>query len=164
MFENKYTRDKEWAKDIYGYICIKRPIMFVFYVLFAIYLIKGILDLIIIHRAELFCFIVPLAWCVVIAFSYKRNVKLALRRDMELHSKPIDVTVTVTDDMMIHSQSTGAEYNLRYSDIKKAVQTKKYIYVWSKANMLYSLKKDAFTYGSADDFVKFLRSKGIKIK
>ena len=92
------------------------------------------------------------------------NVNITTERDFELHGKAIDVTVTVAEDKIKQSQSTGSEFQLNYCAIKKAIQTKKYIYLWSNTNLIYSLKKDSFTFGAADDFLLFLNSKGIKVK
>ena len=83
---------------------------------------------------------------------------------MEIHKKPIDVEVRITEEKIIQSQSTGSEFTLDFVDIKKIVKTKKFIYLWSKTNMLYSLKNDGFTVGSADAFITFLNEKGLKCK
>lgn len=43
-------------------------------------------------------------------------------------------------------------------------KTKNLILLQSKASLIYIFRKDTFTKGTTDDFVIFLRSKGIKIK
>ena len=43
-------------------------------------------------------------------------------------------------------------------------QTKNLILLKSRANLIYILRKDTFTKGTKDDFIAFLRSKGIKVK
>ena len=99
-----------------------------------------------------------------IAFMYRKNVVTMIKRDQEIHGKEIEVNLTVTEELIKQSQSTGSEFQLNYRDIKRAIKTKKYIYLWSKTNMLYSLKLDSFSVGTADDFLIFLRNKGIKVK
>ena len=164
LFENKYTRDKEWAKDIHRYLYFRRPVMIVIHILYVLSLVVGIYTSIITSSVFWFGLLFPIFWCVLIIFLYNTNVNITTERDFELHGKAIDVTVTVAEDKIKQSQSTGSEYQLNYCDIKKAIQTKKYIYLWSNTNLIYSLKKDSFTFGAADDFLLFLNSKGIKVK
>ena len=164
LFENKYTRDKEWAKDAYSYIHFRRPIIIVFDVLFALYLIIGVFNSITTRIIDWYFITIPFIWCILIVFLYSKNVNTILKRDLELHGKVIEVNVTVTKDLIIQSQSTGSEFQLNYCDIKKVVRTKKYIYLCSKTNMLYSFKRDSFSIGVADDFLLFLKNKGINVK
>lgn len=161
-FENHYVRDKEWAKDILKFTCFKRPIHFVFYILSAICLCFGIYFIILYSYFNFIYFFVPLFWMFAVFFVYFRNVNIVLKRDIELHGKPIDVTVSVTDNSIIMSQSTGSEYTLNFSEVKKTICTKKFICLWSKTNMLYPIKKDGFTAGSYEEFVSFLKNKDIK--
>lgn len=164
LFENKYTRDKEWAKDIYGYIYFRRPMMIVLSIIFLLYLLIGIYNLMIACAVDWFYIFFPVAWYAYIAFSYRRIARTVINRDLEMHGKAIEVTVTVSEDVIKQTQSTGSEFQLNYGGIKRAVQTKKYVYLWSKTNMLYSLKKESFSLGSTDDFIFFLKNKGIKVK
>jgi len=164
LFENKYTRDKEWAKDIYSYISFRRPIIIVIDILFALYAIIGIYNSIVTHSIDWYHILVPIIWCIFVVLIYVRNVKTVIKRDLELHGRAVEVTVIVTDDIIKQLQSTGSEFQLNYCDIKKVVQTKKYIYLWSKTNMLYSFKKDSFIRGNLEEFLCFLEKKGIKNK
>ncbi len=164
LFKNNYTRDKEWAIDIYRYIYFRRPIMIAFFVLFAFYLIWGIYDSIVGNSFN-WCFVsLSLVWAALVILLYNKNVKTIIKRDIEIHGKAIEVTVTVTDESIKQTQSTGSEYQLNYNDIKMAVHTKNYIYLWSKTNLLYSFKKDSFSIGNKEDFLIFLKNKGIKVR
>ena len=164
LFENKYTRNKEWAKDIYAYFSFRRPLRVVLSIVFAIYLIIGVYNSSVTGVLEPYLIFVPLVWYAAIVLSYFINSNIVIKRDIELSGKPIEVVVTVTDDIIKQLQSTGSEYKLDYYDIKKVVRTKRYIYLCSKTNMFYSLKKDSFSVGNAEDFLSFLKSKGIKVK
>ena len=164
LFENKYTRDKDWAKDIYSYIYFRRPIIIVLDIIYALYLLIGIYNSITSNVVDWVPILIPIIWCAFVAFIYRKNVNTVIKRDLELHGKAIEVTVTVAEDIIKQSQSTGSEFQLNYCDIKKVVETKKYIYLWSKTNMLYSFKRNSFSFGAADDFLLFLKNKGIKVK
>lgn len=164
LFENKYSRDKEWAKDIFGYLNIRRPLTIVLDVFFSLYLVAGIYRLVADKVVEFGFFIAPLLWVALMLYIYNKNVRVTLKRDLEIHGKPIEIAVTVTDEIIRQTQSTGSEFQLNYIDIKRVVITKKYIYLWSKANLLYSLKKDAFLVGSSEEFLAFLKSKGVMVR
>lgn len=161
LFENKLMRDAEWAKDCYGYIYFRRPIMIVLDVLAVLYLIWGVYDLVV-NSVINVVIIFPVFLVVLTTLVYRKNSKMSLKRDFEVHGKAIEIVTTVTDKGVEMSMSTGALYRVSFNDIKKVVQTKKYIYLWSKTNTLYPLKKDSFSVGSAEDFLLFMRNKGIK--
>lgn len=163
LFENTYTRDREWAKDCYSYICFRRPIVIVMDVLAGLYLAWGVYDLAV-NSAINVLGIFPFFWAVMSVLLYRKNCKLTLQREFEVHGRPVEITTTLTNDGIAISQSTGAQYRVSFNDIKTVVQTKKYIYLWSKTNMFYSLKKDGFSVGNGEDLLHFLRNKGIKAK
>ncbi len=164
LFENSHIRDKEGTKDVYGYICFRRPIIIVFYVIFALHILANIYNAIAIDIYYGYYIFFPVIWVALVVFLYNKRVNTTIKRDLELHGKAIEFTLRVTEDMIKLSQSTGSEFQINYRDIKKVVQTRKYIYLWSKTNMLYPFKKDAFTVGNADEFLLFLKNKGMKLK
>ncbi len=158
LFENKYVRNKEWAKEVYRYIYFGRPLVIALEVMLVVSFILGIIytkwHVVFSIGLTVFFFVLM---CV-------RNVKTLLKRDLELHGKAVEVIVTVTDQIIHQWNSTGAQYHLNYVDIKRVVRTPKYIYLWSKSNMLYTLKKDSFSVGDDVSFLIFLNNKGVKAK
>lgn len=138
--------------------------MIVINAILALYFVLGIFTLIFDDYFSWYSFIVPPLYWLFVFFTYKRNTKTALMRDLEIHGKPVEIVVTVTDEIIKQSQSTGSEFQLNYIDIKKAVKTKKYIYLWSKTNLLYSFKIESFTVGSASTFLAYLQSKSVRVK
>lgn len=163
LFENKHTRDREWAKDAYQYMFFRRPAAIVCFVLLGSYFLLGIWDSVVTGNVSWSLLMVPLVWAALVIFLYNRNVNLTIKRDVELHGKEIDVIVTVTEEAIRFSQSNGAEYQLNYADIKKVICTKKYIYLLSGAKILHSFKRDGFSSGSAEEFLNFLMRKGVKV-
>lgn len=162
LFENKYTRDKELARDLYGYMYFRRPIMIVLDIMFALCLLIGIYNSIMAGVVNWVYILWPIVYYAIAVWLYSMNVRAVIKRDLESHGKPVEEIVTVSEDKIRLSQSTGAEYHLNYCDIKKVVQTKKYIYLLSKAKLIYSVKRDAFTIGDAATFLAFLKTKGLK--
>ncbi len=165
LFENKYTRDNKWAKDVYGYLNFRRPLHIAFYVFFGLFISFHLFMFFVYGNiASLIYLIIPAFWFAFVIMMYFKNIRITMQRDMEMHGKPIEISVMVTDEIITQKQSTGSELKLNFSDIKKAVVTKNYIYLWSKTNLIYSFKKDGFIVGNAADFLTFLKSKGIKVK
>ena len=50
---------------------------------------------------------------------------------------------------------------LPYDKVKKIAQTKSLIILRSQANFWYILPKNTFTKGTAEEFLAFLKSKGL---
>ncbi len=164
LFANRYTRTGEWAKDIYGFIYFRRPVMIALHLMIMLYLAAGVAKLVFWNDFDVFFFGFPVFFELWTVLFYRRNSSAVLKRDLEIHGKPIEVVVEVTEEGIRQTQSTGSEFKLKYCDIKRAVQTKRYIYLRSKTNMIYSFGKDSFTVGTAEDFLQFLKSQGLKVK
>ena len=164
LFENSYIKNREWAKDVFGYINFRRPLIIAFDIYFFLGVVLDIVDIIVNKNINVYLFILPIVWIFLQVFIYVKNVNVTLKRDLEMHGKPIEVTVIVTDENITMVQSTGSEIHLNYADVKKAFQTKKYIYLQTKTNLLCSFKKDGFSFGNKEEFLIFLKNKGIRIK
>lgn len=169
LFENKYTHDEEMMKENYRYFYFCRPFAIILNVFFILYFILGVLffildisGLIVTTSTYWLLIAIPPIWYGLLLFRYRTTVKTVILRELEVHGKPIEFTVYVTDEVIKQKESTGAEIQLNYIDIKKVIQTKKYIYLRSKTNLLYPFKKDSFSIGNEKEFITFLKNKGIK--
>ncbi len=87
-----------------------------------------------------------------------------VNRDSEVHGKEISVETIVTNEYIQNTASTGAVNKLEYDKIRNSVQTKNLILLQSKANLIYIFRKDSFTKGDIESFIRFLNGKGVKIK
>lgn len=164
LFENSYTRNKELLKEIYCYHYFKRKSMIVALVALFICFVTNVLlaffgDA---HNLELII-LLPLFFAFHI-YLYNFQIITTLKRDKEVQGKEIVVQTIVTDDFIQNTSSTGAINKLEFNKIKKAVQTKNLILLMSDAKLFYIFRKDTFTKGNKDDFISFLKYKGIKIK
>lgn len=164
LFENSYTRDRQLAKEIYRYYYFQRKWLVVCYIVFCISFIADILiavfDKAIIWSVLLF---VPI-YFLFRFYCYYRQVNTMVARDKEVHGKEITVETIVTDEYIQNTASTGAVNKVEYCKIRNAVQTENLILLLSKANLIYIFRKDTFTKGTKEEFVQFLKNKGIKIK
>lgn len=163
LFENTYVRNKEMAKEIYRYYFFRRKGMIILYILCSLALISDIVNAIFEDGSGWYsCIIIPLLLLYII-ISYFRTVNLTVKRDAEIHGKEITTDAIVTEDYIQNTLSTGAVISVEYSKIKKAAQTKNLILLFSDANLIYIFRKDGFTKGTTDEFIAFLKSKGIKV-
>ena len=166
-FENKYIRDKQTAKDVYGYWYFKRPIMIACYVVLgiwaAIYSLGAILTPGFASDNFIVAFVVIASMSIVL-FAYYNQVNGMVKRDMELaRGREILCKSTVTDSEIIFS-NFGNEVAISIDNVKYAFVTNQYIALVTKAKLMCMFKKDGFTVGDADSFIAFLREKGIKVK
>lgn len=166
LFENCYTRTKELAKEIYKYLCFKRPMYLILDIIIGLLFLANLI-IVIFEKTDIdvVAFVLPVLFFALHIYTYSSHVKAMIKRDNEInHDKPIFVETVVTENFIRNSASTGSVNEIEFSKIGRAVQTKNLILLRSKANLIYIFRKDTFTKGTHEDFIIFLRSKGIKIK
>ena len=164
LFENSYVRNKELAKEIYGYYYFQRKWLVVCYALLLLSFLGNILILVFEKTYNLGVFIFVPLYFLFQFYCYHRQVNTMIMRDREAHGKEISVETIVTNEYIQNTASTGSVNKLEYDKIRNSVQTKNLILLRSKANLIYIFRKDAFTKGDTESFIKFLNGKGIKIK
>lgn len=164
LFENTYIRNKELAKELYGYIFFRRNYLFVAYIVLLISFIINLLSFITTGATNWFVFIFVPFFLLLRLFTYFQSIKLMVKRDNEVNGGPVEVKTLVTDDFIVHTTSTGGVNKLEYNKFKKCNQTKNLILLQSDAKLIYVFKKDGFSVGNCDEFLDFLRNKGIKVK
>ena len=164
LFENKYIRDKAWAKDINKYLCYHRPVIYAIYAAFGVYFLFGVFNLLVNRKIEWAVFFLPIIWVIVSGVICRSNTKTVLKRDAERSDEPIEVTAVVTEETIQLTQSTGAELEIPLYEVKNAARTKTFVYIFTKTGVTCSFKKDGFTTGDWAGFVTFLKEKGIKVR
>ncbi|MBE6789351.1 MAG: YcxB family protein [Ruminococcaceae bacterium] len=164
LFENSYVRNKQLAKEIYCYYYFQRKWLVVCYVLVSISFIVNLLGAIFKYSYNLTSLVYAPLLFLFMFYCYFRRVNASVKQDNELYGKEVSFTTIVTDEYIQNTASTGAVNKFEYNDIKSAAQTKNLILLRSKTNLIYIFRKDTFTKGSKEEFIMFLREKGIKIK
>ena len=144
LFENSYIRNKDLAKEMYGYIFFRRNYLFVAYIVLLISFIINLILLITTRSTNWFVFIFVPFFLLLRIFTYFQSIKLMVKRDNEVNG--------------------GGVNKLEYNKFKKCNQTKNLILLQSDAKLIYVFRKDGFSVGSCDEFFDFLRNKGIKVK
>ena len=164
-FKNKFVRDENTAKEIYGYWYFKKPLMVVVDAVLAPYSLSCILGFIVDFESakeSMPIFIMILLFAVFIFISYRSQVKAFVQRDKEMSGgEPICCEISVSDDEMTLT-ALESRSPVSVSNLKSAFITKNYIVVITKARLMFIFKKDAFTQGDAEGLIAFLKEKGVK--
>ena len=164
LFENSYVRNKELAKEIYRYYYFQRKWLVVCYALLLLSFLSNIFISIFEKTYNWGVLVYVPLFLLFQLYCYFRQVNTMVKRDSEVHGKEISVETIVTDEYIQNTASTGAVNKLEYDMIRNSVQTKNLILLRSKANLIYIFRKDTFTKGDKESFIRFLNNKGVKIK
>ncbi len=164
LFENRHTRNKQFVKEFYKFYFFQRKVLAVCYViLFLCFVAEIWLGIATKDVNWLVLILIPLIYLIQI-YRYFCLTKIMLRRDEEISGKEIEVETIVTDEYLQSTSSAGTIIKLEFDKIHTASETKNFILLRTKANLICILKKDAFTKGTTEEFKLFLKVKGIKIQ
>ncbi|MBQ9112009.1 MAG: YcxB family protein [Clostridia bacterium] len=164
LFENRYIRTPEIIKEIYRHYYFKRPLIIVFDILFAISFISNLLCLIIENTCTVSTFFVLPVFFLFQVIMYMKTTKTVLKRDTEVNGgKLMEAVTVVTHECVQSTASTGGVSRILFTQIKNTIKTKNLILLCTDAKMIYILPKSAFTKGTSDEFIAFMKSKGVKI-
>lgn len=163
LFENTYTQSKAFYQELYRYFHFRRPITVAAFIVcgicFASQLALAIFNL----EYNLSIMILMALFPLFKLFAYVNQINSITKRNKEISTEQISICSTVHDDHLEISASNGSTLNIELSKIRSAVHTKNYVVLRSDARLIYSFGKDGFTKGTKDEFITFLKSKGIKV-
>lgn len=165
LFENCYVRNKKLAKELYWYIYFQRPLSVVINIVLTLcFLAQLLLYIWDPCQSDMTYLLFTPVYFLVCLLRYAVNVRTMVKRDKEIHGSEISVSTIITDEYIQSTISNGGVNKLEYQNIKYAKKTKNLILLLSKAGLIYITQRDAFSVGTEDAFLMFLRDKGIKIK
>ncbi len=164
IFENRYIRDKETAKEISASIYFKQPLFLWTLILCGICFAVNLFCLLAGYEYYLYGLIFPPVYAAFWFYSYVMFKNSLIKRDAESYKGDVVITMKVYEDHITAIGADGSEVKLEYGKIKKSVTTKQYIIFTTRARLMYALKNDSFIKGTFEDFITFINSKGIKIK
>ncbi len=164
LFKNSFVKTEEWIKEVNKYAFFKRPILAVFHLLSFLALCWGIYKILFLHIIDILFLFIPTWWFFLVLLFYFKTNKTTLKRNKEIYGDKLEVVSEVTKESIKQVHSNGSQYQIYYDTIKKGYSTQNYILLHSKANLLYTFRKNGFSIGDEEEFLKFLRNKGIKIK
>ena len=157
LFESSYVRNRQWAKEAYSYIMFRQKPVVVCYILLAPILAANVL----LQNWGISAF--TLGFCAIAVINYFRAVKMITASDAELNNGEITVKTVVTDTFIQNTNTIGNMQQIEFHNIKKAAQTKNYIILQTKARMVLTVGKHTFTKGTPEEFIAFLKTKGLKV-
>ena len=163
LFKNAFVRGEDTAKELFKNYFLGSKRFKILYILFALLLVLSFFvsadtgyDT---FLFSLFCGVIV---AIILSIAYRKNVKVTVERDRERCNGKEPYNELFVYDDRIELDILGNNQTLYFTDAKQVSLSKNYIFVHSKANYVYSFKKDSFTLGSAEEFIEFLKSKGIK--
>ncbi len=164
LFKNSHTNDKETAKEVYRYFYYQRKLYIVSYIMLAVFFIQNLIYAILGFNYSIALFIIIPIGALFPTYCYFYQFNAMLKRTIETYGKEITTEKTVTEEFIHNVTETGNQTKIPLCNIKVAIQTKNLIMLRSQANLLYIFRKDSFTVGTKEDFITFLKSKGICVK
>ena len=165
LFENNYTRTLAITKELYRYWSFKRPFLVVFDILFGLFFVYHIIEYVVYHYSyNLIMSIYAPLFFLLQFYLYHRAAKTVIKRDMEImNGRFMNIKIIATDQLIQNISSTGSISKVPYFKIEKVIQTKNLILLRSEAKLIYMLPKNSFTKGTPEEFIAFLRQKGLKV-
>ena len=164
LFQNKYTRTEDWIKECNRYALFRTPLMMVVHILSALMIGNGLYELFFLRIIGVPAFASPILFYTVILLLYFRMNALTKKRNKEMYGDRFEVISDITEESITQTLSNGATFVIPYTSIKRCAQTAHYLLLISDAKIIYALRKGGFTIGSDEEFLVFLRSKGVKVR
>ena len=165
LFKSSFIRDKSTANDIVKAMILEIRMMKFVYVAAIISLIFSFAFLIIQNwnispfqlKIEIITYVYPSVLLMLVGVVIRaRNIPKGGQSEEEF---------VFTDNEMVWT-SAGKTYTYAIKSISMYYDAKDYIIVIpnGKTPMMPAIKKDSFTVGTSDEFIAFLKSKGVKIQ
>lgn len=166
IFENIYICTKQYYKECYKAICLRKPSIIILYLLFGINFISIILDIVIFKvtqlnnyatRLNIFLDMFILSFPI---YMYIRNKKLAYERDLERNQgSPIQIKLLISEESINICTMPNKNTSVEFVNIERVIKTKNYYIFISKAKLWVAVKKDSFSKGTLEQFEEFLKEK-----
>ena len=164
LFKNTFVKTEDWIKECNRFSFFRRPIFVVLHLLSFSALCWGIYKLLFLHKIDILFLFIPIWWFFVVLILYFKTNKITIKRNKEIYGDNAEVVSEITEDSIKQVHSNGTQYQIYYDTIKKGYITQNYILLHSKANILYTFKRDGFSIGNEVEFLTFLSNKGIRIR
>lgn len=162
LFKNRYTQTEAWIKESVLLAIIKNPVCIVLVVISAINLVFAVYELLCYQFVNSFLLAVFFLSASIPICSYFSVVRLQKRRIEEVYGKNSQVLTEVTDAGLDRRINDSSQH-LDFSSLKRVYKSPNYIYLRSKARILYTFRRNGFLMGDEEAFLHFLTEKGIKV-
>ena len=162
LFENRHIRDEAMFREFFRRTQLLSPVYILSYLCCGYLLFNFVFVWIAFGYFEPY---LPLFATGLLGFYwllYRRNIKLTMNRELEMsNGKPLEQRLVVTENCFIGYAPTSS-MEIPFDNVKKVRQSKNLILVCTKAKQAFVFPKATFTKGTPEEFLAFLKSKGIK--
>lgn len=168
-FENKYAVTKKDLWEFYNAMTFRTPFFITVAVVYGLSLSANALEWITGYEKDLpYILSNTMFFLFIIAVMFVRNhrsVRIYFARSLEL-GYGTERTIRVEEDFTVINKISGNSQHIGFSQIKKCKETKHFIILMTKTKYCILFRKNSFTVGTLDGFIKFLNRKypGFKLK
>ena len=166
-FEGEFEYNEVNVKEVHRYYAFRALpnsgllVFAVFLLCIQIWLISDVG----IDMTQLGTLLIILSIPLIIIFKYIRSVNVLLARNRETYGEQmVKMYMSVSEDAIFLKSSVGVEGRVEFSSVNRVVLTKNLIILRTKAKQHVTFHKDHFAKGTSEEFVAFLKSKGLKVK
>ena len=165
LFENTHTRDKRFFSEFYTYSFFTRRAFVVIYSLMALLMVISIVELFLTGDCSWLSLLLFPCYLLFVVFMRILSINTSVKRELENgNGAPILYTIRITDHKICWQTSLGTNFEYDLSHVRFVAQTKNYFLLQTAAKQFYPIKKDAFSKGTCESFLAFLRSKNYKVR
>lgn len=162
LFENHYERTPAVIKELYRMIYFRRPINLLIYVVLGGIAVANIITAFASGEYSFTGCVYILIFLIMQLVMYNNSVKNAINRDRQRFGEEVlKVHTLVTEEGIQCTFGEKIAEPVAVSEIKRVYITKNLILLHTKARVMLIFHKANFTEGTAEEFLKYLRSKGI---
>ena len=164
LFENQYTHTEEYYNEFFGYFHFKRPSFIAINILFFMIFIMALRYMVLWGEFRSYWFMPFPLVCFVSMWSYFRGKNMRRKQELAIcNGNPPESRFEITEDGIdAYYISSGVKNHVDFSQIRKVIKTKSFYFLITKLKLAYVIKKDGFTKGTPEEFLLFLREKGLK--
>lgn len=163
LFENHYERTPAVMKELYRYICFRRPVTLTIYIVFGVIAVASIIKSLISGEFQLAGCVGLVVWTLMNFVMYRNSVSNAIMRDKaKFGPEPLKVCTVVTEEGVQCTYGEKTVDPIALTEIKKVWQTKSLIMLYTNTRLVMIFHKDNFTVGTREEFLEYLREQGIK--
>lgn len=165
LFENRYTRDEEWMKEALSHLHFSHPRAIVGYVLGALFLLVGIIAWLWYGIFPFYSLVFNVVFWISKYSMFRKALRTSIAQDLENNQgQPISIQIDVFSDS-VRIARIGANFvSIPLSSVKKVAQTPNLILLYTKAKQILFFHRYGFIQGTAQEFIQFLKTQGIKVK
>ena len=168
LFVNRFEHTREYYNEVYSYSFYRTPAAALRFLILIIGAACMVIGLSILGFLNVLTLIIVFAYvvigCFILVLRYMKFMNLKYKQGLELSGgEPAWAELTVTDrGIEVFNEGSEKTVSISFERIKSFGKTKNYYILITEAKIYWTFKKDGFVKGRTDDFLSFLRGKGIK--